>query len=415
MSQIVDGYNYLHLGRSVKKSEHIIATFFIGSQMEINKAAQVVAGESSIGTWTDIKTLSKATFKKLSAKVIQADRRTRIVKIAYPLALFEPSNIAQLLSDVAGNIFSMKAIPNLRLIDLEFPDKYINSFLGPAFGADGVRHKLKVYKRPLIGAIMKPKLGLSWKQHAHFAYLAFKGGVDLVKDDENLTDQTFNPFDKRVRETVKLARKAEQETGQKKLCAFNISASANEMIKRAEFVKKAGGHCAMVDIMTVGFSGLQALRQARLGLILHGHRAMHSTMTRNPKHGISMTVIAKLARLAGIDQLHTGTVVGKMEGTARETNDINKFLSCKWGRIKPVMPIASGGLHPGLVPQLYKVIGPNVIINFGGGLHGHPKGTYQGAQAAFQAVEAVTKRIPLKKHAKSNIALAEAIIKWGAG
>lgn len=289
-------------------------------------------------------------------------------------------------------------------------------------GLGGIRRKIGVYNRPLIGAIIKPKLGLSAEEHAKCAYECFKGGVDLVKDDENLTDQNFNQFAKRVQLTLKLAGKAEKETGEKKICAFNVSAPADEMIKRAKLVKKMGGTCIMVDVVTVGFSGLQELRQQNLGLIIHAHRAMHSAFTRNPKHGISMLVLAKLLRLAGVDQLHTGTVVGKMEGGEEDVLTINDLLKEDWRGIdklredwhglKPVLPIASGGLHPGLVPKLIKILGKDVIINFGGGIHGHPDGTAAGTKAARQAVKATIKNIPLTQYAKSHHELKIALEHW---
>ncbi len=404
--------NYLALGKRIIVAKHIIATFRIESTLPLRDSAQIVAGESSIGTWTTIKTMKAATFHRLSAKVIRLLPKDKLVQIAYPLELFEPGNIPQLLSSIAGNIFSMKIIDKLRLEDLKMPAAYLHSFLGPAYGIAGVRRLLNVRERPLIGAIMKPKMGLSWREHAKYAAECFLGGADLVKDDENLTDQTFNPFEKRVRETLRLTKKIEKETGERKMCAFNITAPADEMIRRARFIKRSGGTCAMVDIITAGFAGVQAVRQAKTGLVIHGHRAMHSAMTRDPKHGISMLVIAKLARLAGIDQLHTGTVVGKMEGSARETVAINSFLKSAWGNIKPVMPIASGGLHPRLVPKLCDIIGQDVIINFGGGIHGHSDGTQAGARAVRQAVEAVASHQRLTDYAKTHFDLQKALRNW---
>ncbi|MDD5567496.1 MAG: ribulose-bisphosphate carboxylase large subunit [Patescibacteria group bacterium] len=404
--------NYLALNRRLDLKSHLVATFRIESKLPLKEIAQIVAGESSIGTWTEVGTLSESVFKRLSAKVIGLNTKKNLARIAYPIELFEPGNIPQLLSSVAGNIFSMKVVSKLRLVDLDLPLVYINSFAGPAFGIAGVRRKIKIPGRPLIGAIMKPKIGLSWRAHARFAYLCFKGGADLVKDDENLTDLKFNPFTNRVRETLRLARWAERETGEMKICAFNITAPADEMIRRAKYIKSQGGNCAMVDIMTIGFSGLQALRQAKLGLILHGHRAMHSAITRDPERGISMLVIAKLARLAGIDQLHTGTVVGKMAGSVEETVAINSFLKKPWGRIKKVMPIASGGLHPGLIARLYKITGPDVIVNFGGGIHGHPNGTLAGAQAVKEAVLAAVKGTPINKQAEDSPVLKAALKHW---
>lgn len=404
--------SYLSLGKKVDPEKHVVATFQIASNLPLRNIAQIVAGESSIGTWTGVGTMKPETFRRLSAKVFWLSTKRRLVKIAYPLELFEPGNIPQLLSSVAGNIFSMKLVTKLRLEDLELPLKYIDTFKGPVFGLAGIRKKIAVQKRPIIGSIIKPKMGLSWREHAKAAAQCFLGGVDLVKDDENLTSQSFNPFVKRVVETLRLAKAVEKKTGEKKICAFNITAPADEMVRRARLIKNHGGTCAMIDIVTAGYSGVQAVRNADIGLIIHGHRAMHSVMTRDPRHGISMLVLAKLARLAGVDQLHTGTVVGKMEGSARDTVSVNAFLTSSWGKIKTVMPIASGGLYPGLVARLCKIVGRDVIINFGGGIHGHPGGTLAGAKAARQAVDAVLINSQLSDYAKTHAELNTALKYW---
>ncbi len=122
-----------------------------------------------------------------------------------------------------------------------------------------------------------------------------------------------------------------------------------------------------------------------------------------------MLAYSKFCRLAGIDELHTGTVVGKMEGTKKEVIEINKFLTGKWGRIKPVMPVASGGLHPGLSFQLVKILGKNIIVNFGGGIHGHPDGSGAGAKAALQSIEAASRGIPLNTYARDHEELKMAL------
>lgn len=415
-------FSYLHLGEEINKDKYIIATFRIESSLPLDEAASEIAAESSIGTWTKVGTLSAKTFDKLSAKVfwtmkiiggdVSMAKNAGLARIAYPLELFEFGNIPQLLSSVAGNIFGMKKIDSLRLEDLEFPEEYVRSFPGPQLGLEGVRKITGIKDRVLVGSIIKPKIGLSAKEHAVVAYECFMGGVDLVKDDENLTDQNFNRFENRVKETLKLAKKAAKETGSANICAFNTTAETGEMIRRAKFIKKSGGNCAMADIVTVGFGAIQSLRKENTGLIIHGHRAMHGALTRNIHHGISMLVIAKLARLAGIDQLHTGTVVGKMDGAEEEVLAINKFLLSPWYGLKPVLPIASGGLYPGLVPDLVKILGSDLIINFGGGIHGHPGGTLSGARAARVAVEATMKKIPLRKYAESHEELRVAMEKW---
>jgi len=413
---------YLKLNYKPDSKNEMIVTYYGESKLSLNKLAQKVAEESSIGTWTKINTLSDQMFQKLAAKVFYVNSKTGIFKIAYPLALFEPKSIPQLLSSIGGNVFSMKLVKNLRLQDIEFPEKYINQYPGPKWGINGIRKIIGVKKRPLIGCIMKPKIGLTSTQNAKLAAEIFKNGIDLIKDDENLTDLNFNRFDDRVKKVLALKKQVEKETKQKKIYAFNVTAPTEIMLERAKLVKRLGGKCVMVDIVTAGWAGVQSLRNQDLGLILHGHRAGHSAFTRNKKHGMSMLVLANLSRLAGIDQLHTGTVVGKMEGEEKEVVQINELLKEdwegfnklreNWGKLKPVMPIASGGLHPGLVYKLVEILGTNLIINFGGGLHGHPKGSGAGARAAVQAVEAAIKGIPLKFYSRNHIELKQALDHW---
>jgi ribulose-bisphosphate carboxylase large chain len=235
----------------------------------------------------------------------------------------------------------------------------------------------------------------------------------VVKDDENLSNQKFNPFEPRVLKTLMMRKKAEDITGEKKFYVANITGEVKDMAKRAEFVKAQEGRVAMMDILTVGFAGVQYIREQNFGLVLHGHRAMHGAFTHSTKHGIAMLPIAKIARLAGIDQLHTGTVIGKMRGGAEEVSEINRCMRRDWFDLKPTMPIASGGVHPGLVPEMMKLIGNDVIINMGGGIHGHPDGTRSGARAGKQAIQAALEAIDLEEYAREHKELQRALDKWG--
>ncbi len=417
-----------YLQQGYRPRSDLIALFCIepGQATSFNEAAQAVASESSIGTWTDISTLSPRLKRKLHARVFSLSKKRGLIQIAYPPELFEQGNIPQLLSSVGGNVFGMKEVRNLRLLDINFPNSYIKSFRGPKFGINGVRKALKVRKRPLLGSIVKPKLGLNEREHAAVAFQAWVGGCDIVKDDENLSSMKFNKFEKRVKETLWLRNKAEKITGETKAYMPNVTAPFSEMLKRAKFVKKQGCRYAMVDIVTVGWSALQELRNADLGLILHAHRAGHAAFTRNPKHGISMLLIAKLCRLVGLDQLHVGAIVGKMEGTRKEVQAIGEeiehslvradmkqhVLAEKWLHIKPMLAVCSGGLHPGKVPSLLEAMGKDIVIQMGGGIHGHPLGTMHGAMAARQAVDAAMKKIPLRDYAAGQKELQLALRKW---
>jgi len=389
----------------------------------LRKAAEAVAGESSIGTWTDVST-SKPYVKKLGARVFEV--HGNYIKVAYPIGLFEPDNIPQILSSVAGNIFGMKIVKNLRLEDINLPDMVMKSFEGPQFGISGVRKLLGVSKRPLVGTIIKPKLGLRTADHAKVAKDAWVGGCDIVKDDENLSSQGFNPFRKRVVQTLKARDMAAADSGEAKVYMSNITAETNEMLERARFVKEQGGEYVMIDIMTTGWSALQTLRKADLGLVIHAHRAMHAALTRGPKHGISMLVVVKLARLIGVDQIHIGTIIGKMVGAKADIVEIEQqieqsiiqphkethALGEEWMHIKPVFAVCSGGLHPGHVPKLVEMLGKDIIIQAGGGCHGHPKGTKEGATSLRQAVNATINNISLREYAKNHRELKAALDKW---
>jgi len=421
---------YLNLKYKPKKNE-LIALYRLepASGFSFEKAANHLAGESSIDTWSEILTLSSELATKLKPHIFFIDKKKKLIKVAYQPDLFETASVPQILSALAGNIFSMKMIKNLKLLDIFFPEEVIKKFKGPRFGLRGVRKFLEVKDRPLIGAIVKPKVGLDSLKHAKIAYEAWLGGCDLVKDDENLTDQKFNQFKERVELTLNFKRKAERETGEKKLYFCNItSGTTEEMIKRAELIKNLGGESVMVDLIPTGWTALGSLNKAneRLNLILHGHRCMHSVFTRDERHGISMLLIAKLTRLLGIDELHIGTVIGKMHGEKEEVLAIRneivsqkvkenlklRVLSQEWGRIKPMLPVISGGLQPLMIPKLLEIFGNEVVLQFGGGIHAHPLGTRAGASACCQALEATLKGIPLKKAALKNEELKAAIEKW---
>lgn len=185
--------------------------------------------ESSVGTWTELTTV-KEYVDKLAARVFNIERND--VKIAYPIELFELGNMPNVLSSVAGNVFGLRVLKDLRLNDIGFPNNLVRSFKGPRFGIEGVRKLFKIYDRPLVGTIIKPKLGLKTNDHARVAYEAWVGGCDIVKDDENLSGQKFNQFENRVKKTLKSRDKAERETGERKMYMANITAETEEMLRR---------------------------------------------------------------------------------------------------------------------------------------------------------------------------------------
>ncbi|HNY88532.1 MAG TPA: type III ribulose-bisphosphate carboxylase [Methanoregulaceae archaeon] len=384
-----------------------------------------IASESSTGTWTTLYSLPPM-MKALQATAFEIEGT--FVKIAYPLALWEEGNASQLLSGIAGNIFGMKALKHLRLIDVTLPHEYLRHFKGPHFGMDGIREMMKVHGRPLTGAVPKPKVGFSAKEHASVGFETWMGGFDFVKDDENLTSTSFNRFEDRVSALAKKRDRAEQLTGERKSAFINITADTATMERRAALLAEYGWTYAMIDVVVAGTSAVSTLRDycSDLGLAIHAHRAMHAAFDRDPKHGISMQFIAKLMRLIGVSQIHTGTAVGKLIGSKKEVrlladvlrNSLTKpsgtiLLEQDWGSMKSAFPVSSGGLHPGLVPDVLDIYGEDLVLLVSGGIHGHPDGTRAGAEATMQAIEAWKEGISLREKAAGSKELARALEKWG--
>jgi ribulose-bisphosphate carboxylase large chain len=383
-----------------------------------------VASESSVGTWTTLTTLTPGV-RRIMAKAY--DIRGDLVRISYPMELFEAGNMPQVLSSVAGNVFSMKAVAGLRLVDIIWPRVVVESFAGPQFGAPGIRRFMKIPKRPLTASVPKPKLGLTAEEHAKHGYEAWSGGLDLLKDDENLTDQGFNTFERRAKLSYRFRDKAEKETGEKKSYLINITAETREMERRAKLVHDLGGEFVMIDICTAGWAALQTMRDVcgDLHLAIHAHRAFHAAFTRSPTQGMSMAVLAETARLIGVDQLHIGTAIGKLEATKEEVvalrDKVYRTRSDGWGwdltqdwyGKKPLLPVSSGGLHVGLLYPLLDILGTDIVVQLGGGIWGHPDGGKAGSKALRDAIDGYLEGKTLEECAKKSPELKVALGKWG--
>jgi ribulose-bisphosphate carboxylase large chain len=382
--------------------------------VEPEEAAAAIAGESSTATWTVVWTDRLIDRDAYQGKCYQVepvpntDPQQYIVRIAYRFDLFEEGSIANMASSIIGNVFGIKAVRALRLEDLRIPPAYLSTFPGPPHGITVEREKLNKFGRPLLGATVKPKLGMSARTYGRVVYEALRGGLDFTKDDENMNSQPFNRWRDRYRYCMDAVRRAEEETGEIKGHYLNVTAATMEDIyERAELAKELGSVIVMIDL-TIGWSAMQSMSRwaRRNGILLHLHRAGHATFTRQKTHGVNFRVIAKWCRMLGVDHIHAGTIVGKLEGDAASVRGY--YATCRerfnpadptlghhfaqdWGSLPGVMPVASGGIHVGQVPQLLHHLGEDVVLQFGGGTIGHPLGIAAGATANRVAVEAMIK------------------------
>lgn len=427
---MADYEQFVKLGKKPTEKD-VVAVFRVKVPKWSTKkrAWGAVASESSVGTWSHLDTKKYKYVNSVSAWVFDAQKDW--IKIAYPEDHFEHGNMPQILASIAGNVFGMKAVESLRLEDIQFTKKIVNSFPGPKFGKEGIRKFMHIQKRPVMLSVAKPKVGMTTEEHTEVGRQIWEGGLDLLKDDENLSNQFFNHFENRVKACLKVRDRIEHKTGEKKSYLINITGpTVNEMEKRAKFIAKEGGEFAMIDIMTTGWTGVASMREicGDFGLALHAHRAMHGAITRNKYQGISMQCIAKISRLLGVDTLHIGTAnVGKLVGTYDEVKQIQQQVTLQkvkanpkehtleqtWQNIKPLFPCSSGGLHPLLVDQIMDRLGTDIMLQIGGGIHGHPKGSYAGAKAMREAVDAYMHHEKLDDRAKHSKELAEALKYWG--
>ncbi len=397
------------------KGTDVIAAFRITPQPGVppEEAGAAVAGESSTATWTVVWTDRMTAYDHYQAKCYRVDPvpgtdGQYIALIAYELDLFEEGSIANLTSSIIGNVFGFKALKALRLEDLRIPTQYVKTFQGPPHGIVMEREYLNKFGRPLLGATTKPKLGLSARNYGRVVYEALRGGLDFTKDDENINSQPFMRWRDRFLYSMEGVQRAQAATGEVKGHYLNVTAASMEdMYERAELAKSLGSVIIMMDL-TVGYTAMTSMSKwARAnGVLLHLHRAGYATFARQKNHGVNFRVVAKWCRLLGVDHLHAGTVVGKLEGdpnivagyydTLRlehvAANPLHGiYFEQDWASMPGVMPVASGGIHAGQVHQLLHYLGEDVVMQFGGGTIGHPMGIAAGASANRVAVEAMVK------------------------
>jgi len=380
------------------------------------RAALEIAAEESTGTWDpDLKTLlpeemddrSKASMAVLEAKVIGMNLQNGMAAVAYPIPGFERGNLPQVLSIIIGNYTGMSSAAwGVRLEDLDVPDEFANTFQGPQIGSDGIQALLG--DQMIVGTIVKPKTGLSEFDWAKTSTRSFLHGLDVVKDDENLTNQDYCVFEERAKLVFEGMKEVQKATGRDLVYVPNVTAGTTEaMIQRAEIIKKHGGNCLMIDILAAGMTAVQTLRAKYPEMILHGHRAGHGAQTIFPeviidgqklefRHGISMKVWTLIARLAGIDQFHIGAPKGKMEATYRTVLENLEACTRPLGNLKSMMPICSGGLKSTVLWDVASIMNPEgdtpnqrIICQAGGGTHSHDLGTSGGAKSMVQARDAI--------------------------
>jgi ribulose-bisphosphate carboxylase large chain len=416
--------------------DRILATYHIETAHPLEKAAEIMAGEQSAGTFvrvpgetdelrerhmarvegiTELETVETPSLPGLRPLKEDAPARYRRAKVvlSFPLENVGMS-LSVLMTTVSGNLYELSPFSGLRLVDVELPDEFAAAYPGPQFGVEGTRGLSGVYDCPLIGTIIKPSVGLSPQQTADLVRTLVKAGLDFIKDDELMADPPHSPLKARVAAVMRVINDHSQKTGKKVMYAFNISGDIDDMLRNHDLVVASGGTCVMVNMIPVGLAAVAHLRK-HCQLPIHGHRAGWGMFSRSPHLGMDYRAFQKFYRLAGVDHLHVNGLRNKF--CESDESVIASAQEC----LKPMlggyiaMPVFSSGQWAGQAPDTYARLGSvDLIYLAGGGIMAHPGGPAAGVASLREAWEAAMQGVPLETYAQTNQALRRAIEMYGA-
>ncbi len=411
--------------------ERILATYYIETPYAPEKAAAVLAGEQSSGTFVAVPGETEELKQRFAARVesVQLLETVKepaipgasskdglyhraIVKVSWSIENFG-YNLPVLVSTLQGNLYEITQFTGLKLMDIELPASYGNHFRGPAFGINGCREMTQVTDRPLIGTIIKPSIGLTPEQTAGMVDVLADAGIDFVKDDELLSSSANSSFEERLKAVMTVINRHADKTGKKVMYAFNISGETDEMLSRYEKIVNAGGTCAMVSINSVGLSGVKKIcDQGQLAI--HAHRNGWGMLTRHPLLGIDFRAYQKIWRLAGVDQLHVNGIQNKFwESDDSVVNSIEACLTPMFNH-KTVLPVVSSGQWGGQAFETWRRTKTvDLLYMAGGGIMAHPMGAATGVTALQQAWKGAVEGLTLEETASQYPAFSESIKKFG--
>lgn len=407
----------------------IYAEYDLETPCDLAGTAAIIAGEQSSGTFMKLEAETDALKEAYGARIesivatgefdkpslpckIAGKKFTRgRIRLSWSLANMGPS-LPNVLATVAGNLFELREVSALRLLDVEFPQEFAQTYAGPQAGIDGTRLLAGVPKGPLIGTIIKPSVGLSPAETASLVAQLAKGGIDFLKDDELQANGPHCHFAERVKAVTEVLNDFADRTGKKPMYAFNITGEMDEMKRNADLVRDAGGTCVMVGIHSVGLPSVTQLRR-HTDLPIHGHRNGWGLFSRSPDIGISFIAWQKFWRIAGVDHLHVNGLRNKFsEDGASSIASARQCLTPLFTGPKDfrVMPVFSSGQSAEQVEDTYQALhSTDLIYCAGGGIMGHPHGLEGGISSLREAWQAAVDGVSLEAYSATHPALRAAV------
>jgi ribulose-bisphosphate carboxylase large chain len=416
------------------QDERFTATYRVETPLPLEKAAAVLAGEQSSGTFVAVPGETDELRQRHGARVERITELDSVAAPSMPSNRIKPTttgpfrraelviswplenvgyNLPTLVSTIQGNLYELSQFTGLKLMDIEVPESFGRVFRGPRFGVEGTRELTGVKTGPMIGTIIKPSVGLSPDQTAALVDKLAGGGIDFIKDDELMADPPHSPFERRVQAIMRVINDHADRTGKKTMYAFNVSAELDDMLRHYDLVQKAGGTGVMVSMNSVGLSAVKKLCDQG-ALCVHGHRNGWGMLNRHPYLGIEFPAYQKLWRLAGVDQIHVNGIANKFwEEDNSVVRSIESCLRPMLGQ-RRVLPVISSGQTGLQAPETYRLTKTtDVLYLAGGGIMAHPGGPAAGVTALRQAWDAAVAGRSLQDYAKDHQELNQTLEKFG--
>ena len=391
----------LFYNTDIDSNKYFVATYAMKSSVNLKEAAWALAIGQSVGNpnirneWETNELFENHSCVIVSDKAELESQSEGLVKIAFPIVNtdWKTDGIAHMLCQLMGGHVDIAIITKCRLVGLDLPETVTKHFLGPKFGLTGMRELTGQYGKPLLGGIVKPKIGITPPILLEMVKQMVDGGVDFIKEDEIMGNPTICPLNERVELIANYLAKQSRKI----VFCHTINCDPHVLTDRVKRVHELGGNGVHINVYS-GYGSYNSIRKLDLPLFLH-YQSSGAKVTTDVSHRFSIgwPVMCQLATLMGVDTIQTGMVCGY------SNDDPTEVLKClEILRAGNTVPALSCGFNPGLVEKVTSVAGIDYLANAGGAIHGHPSGTVAGARAMRQAVD--------KTH---GIEYEQAIAKWG--
>jgi ribulose-bisphosphate carboxylase large chain len=390
----------------VDTEEYIIVTYFLAARngATLKDVAWALAIGQSVGNpnvrneWETDELFENHSCKILADEIELEKQKSGKVNIAFPLANLDlhTDGITQLLVHIMGGQLDIDIVQSCQVLDITFPEHVElseNYFKGPRYGVDGIRHFTGQFNKPILGGIVKPKVGITPEVLLEMVKQLVEGGVDFIKEDEIMSSPAICPIEVRVPMIMDYIDSLDRNV----IYAVCINADHRYLIPRVEQVLEFGGNSVHVNFWS-GLGCYKSIRELDRDMFLFFQKSGDKILTSEyHRYHINWNVICKLMGLSGVDFIHAGMWGGYLNNNEDELRETLRIL-----HFYDVMPSLSCGMNPGLVQAINKRFGVDYMPNVGGAIHGHPGGTTAGALAMRQAID--------QNHGKEY---HEAIKKWG--